>query len=237
MKVLADERANNEAMQAEMDAVTQRIQQRNAERAAEAARQAAAAAAAAEAARQAAASAAQQSYSSAASEPACRSSVVGVPVGHAGEWRPTPRTSAIEPTRCSATANCMTDSTSVPRAIPRSHAAADGTVIQTVPTASSGGWGNLGRARQRLGRWCAGEHGIQPHVQLHRQHGAVGEPWAGDRLHRDHRPVDRLPSALPHLDQRAGERPAQLSVDTPAEGPPSGPPDLLVPPSGPSEWT
>ncbi len=140
-KVLADERANNDAMQAEMDTVTQRIQQRNAERAAEAARQAAAAAAAAEAARQAAASAAQQSYSSAASEPAAAAVSSGFPLAmpangpytsHFG-YRTNPVLGYSElHDGLDIGASCNT----------AVYAAADGTVIQTVPTASSGGWGN-----------------------------------------------------------------------------------------------
>ena len=141
VKVLADERANNEAMQAEMDAVTQRIQQRNAERAAEAARQAAAAAAAAEAARQAAASAAQQSYSSAASEPAAAAVSSGFPLAMPANGPYTSyfgyRTNPV--LGYSELHDGLDIGASCNTAV---YAAADGTVIQTVPTASSGGWGN-----------------------------------------------------------------------------------------------
>ena len=141
VKVLADERANNEAMQAEMDAVTQRIQQRNAERAAEAARQAAAAAAAAEAARPAAASAPQPSSPSGASEPAAAAVSSGFPLAMPANgpytsyfgYRTNPVLGYSElHDGLDIGASCNT----------ALYAAADGTVIQTVPTASSGGWGN-----------------------------------------------------------------------------------------------
>ena len=159
-QVLADDRAAHASMQAQMDSVTQAIQERNARQAAEAAAAAAAAQAAAEAAAAAAAQQAAEAAAAAqqaAAAPAAAAPAAAAPADTSSStaaasssgfplytpangpytspfgWRTNPVLGYSElHDGLDIGAGCNTPV----------YAAASGTVGQTVPEWSSGGWGN-----------------------------------------------------------------------------------------------